>query len=461
MKTSRIAIIATLTLAFAGAFPLPGAAQFPTDSAVRTIIKQRVDDRRSPGIVVGLLEPDGKTRVVAYNERTHGEPVFDARTLFEIGSITKAFTGALLADMVARGDVKLDDPVAKFLPPTVRMPARAGKQITLLDLATQSSALPRLPANMKPANSANPYADYTVDQLYEFLGSHELRRDIGAQYEYSNLGFGLLGHVLALRAGQSYEALVRERILAPLGMNNTSITLSAQQRALLAPGHNIGGDTVANWDLPVFAGAGALRSNVEDMLTFLQANVNPHAGNAPRIHGAHVARKPAGNNMEIGLGWHIMKRPDRKIVWHNGGTGGYRAFAGFDPETRRGVVVLTNSAEGQDDIGFHLLDNSLPLAPSTARAQRTAIDLAADVLQRYVGEYELTPALKMVVTRSDAALYGALTGQGAIRLCPESQTEFFLKEVDAQIKFNINAAGAVESLTLFQNGQTITARKVR
>jgi CubicO group peptidase (beta-lactamase class C family) len=193
----------------------------------------------------------------------------------------------------------------------------------------------------------------------------------------------------------------------------------------------------------------------------LRANANPSAANAPRIHDAHVARKPAGNNMEIGLGWHIRNLPGRKIVWHNGGTGGYRTFAGFDPASRRGVVVLTNSAEGHDDIGFHLLDNSLPLATLTPRVQRTAIDVAADVLQRYVGEYELTPALKMVVTRNDAALYGAITGQGAIRLWPESQTAFFVREVDAQLKFNTNAAGDVESLTLFQNGQTVTARKVR
>jgi D-alanyl-D-alanine-carboxypeptidase/D-alanyl-D-alanine-endopeptidase len=359
MKTCRIAIIATLLLASTGA--LPAAPQFPSDSALLAIIKQRVDNGRSAGIVVGLLEPDGKTRVVAYNERKHGEPAFNARTIFEIGSITKAFTGALLADMVARGEVQLDDPVAKFLPATVRIPARGDRQITLLDLATQSSALPRLPSNMRPANPANPYADYTIDQLYEFLGGHELRRDIGERYEYSNLGFGLLGHTLALRAGKSYEALMHERILRPLGMNNTSITLNAQQRALLAPGHNAGGDTVSNWDLPTLAGAGALRSSVEDMLKFLKANLDAPAANAPRIHAAHIDRRPAGGNMTIGLGWHIINRPDRRIVWHNGGTGGYRTFAGFDPVARRGVVVLTNSSESSDDIGFHLLDNALPI----------------------------------------------------------------------------------------------------
>ena len=459
MKLLRPVVAATLLVSFA---PVYATAQFPSDSAVQAIIKQRVDNQRSSGIVVGLLEPDGRTRVVAYNERKHGEPAFDARTIFEIGSITKAFTGALLADMVARGEVKLDDPVAKYLPTDVRMPTRAQKQITLLDLATQSSGLPRLPSNMKPADRANPYADYSVAQLYEFLGSHELRRDIGAEYEYSNLGVGLLGHVLARRAGKSYEDLVRERILAPLGMTSTSITLSPQQRARLAPGHSSAGDTVANWDLPTLAGAGALRSNVEDMLKFLAANINGAKAGTPRIHDAFVARRPAGNaTMDIGLGWHILKRPDRNIVWHNGGTAGYRTFTGFDPVARRGVVVLTNSAEGSDDIGFHLLDPSRPLATLPPRVQRTAIELAAEVLQRYVGEYELTPSVKFTVTRTSAELYGAVTGQNAVRLWPENETDFFVKEVDAQIKFTKDAAGSVTSLTLFQNGQNITARKIQ
>ena len=147
----------------------------------------------------------------------------DGNTVFEMGSISKVFTGALLADMVARGEVKLDDPIAKYLPQTVKVPSRNGRQITLLDLATQSSGLPRLPSNMRPADFSNPYADYSVQQLYEFLSGYSLTRDPGQRYEYSNLGVGLLGHVLALRAGKSYEEILKERILDPLGMNDTRV----------------------------------------------------------------------------------------------------------------------------------------------------------------------------------------------------------------------------------------------
>jgi D-alanyl-D-alanine-carboxypeptidase/D-alanyl-D-alanine-endopeptidase len=441
----------------------PAAAQFPSDSAVLAIIKQRVDMGRSSGIVVGLLEPGGRTRVVAYNERKHGEPAFDGRTIFEIGSITKAFTGALLADMVARGEVKLADPVQKYLPANVRMPVRGDKHITLLDLATQTSGLPRLPGNMNARDGANPYADYTIDQLYAFLSSHELRRDIGVQYEYSNLGVGLLGHVLALRAGKSYEQLVKERILDPLGMRSTSITLSEAQKKLLAPGHNQAGDIVSNWDLPTFAGAGALRSNVEDMLKFLAANVDSVNALSRNIRGATLAQRPAGNAMmDIGLGWHIRKFANgKRIVWHNGGTGGYRTIAAFDPASRQGVVVLTNSQQGADDIGFHLLESSAPLATLTPRVDRVAVAVSDAVLERYVGEYELTPTIKMTITRTGNELYAQLTGQGPIRLWPENETDFFVKEVDAQMKFARDAAGVTTSLTLFQNGQTLMARKTK
>ena len=171
------------------------AQQFISDSALRAIVEERVATKRTMGIVVAVMEKGKPPRIqTAGISGIAGLPL-DGNTVFEIGSITKAFTGALLADMVARGEVKLEDPVAKYLPTTVKVPSRNGKQITLLDLATQSSGLPRLPNNMRPADFTNPYADYSVQQLYDFLSSYTLTRDPGEQYEYSNLGVGLLGLV--------------------------------------------------------------------------------------------------------------------------------------------------------------------------------------------------------------------------------------------------------------------------
>ena len=194
----------------------------PPDSAIRSILQTRVETGRAVGLVAATLDHGQSQVFTAGVSGAQGVPL-DGNTLFEIGSITKVFTASLLAEMAARGEVGLDDPVAKYLPPSVRVPSRNGKQITLLDLSTQTSGLPRMPTNFSPKDELNPYADYSVDQLYAFLSGYELTRDIGSQYEYSNLGVGLLGHALALRAGKSYEALLVERILRPLGITTRGL----------------------------------------------------------------------------------------------------------------------------------------------------------------------------------------------------------------------------------------------
>jgi len=226
--------------------------------AIRKILASRIDEhKRSVGIVVGLIDGSGK-RVVSYGKGAAGDSKpLDGDTVFEIGSITKAFTGLLLADMSLRGEVSLDDAAQKYLPEGAKMPERNGHAITLRHLSMHHSALPRLPGNLKPADPANPYADYGPAQLYEFLAGHTLRRDPGASYEYSNLGAGLLGHLLARRAGKSYEDVLRERIIDPLGMRDTRITLTDAMKSRLAQGHGPQLEPVKNWDLDALAGAGA------------------------------------------------------------------------------------------------------------------------------------------------------------------------------------------------------------
>src|SRR5262249_5524923 len=193
-------------------------------------------------------------------------------------------------------------------------------------LSMHTSALPRLPTNMHSKDTENPYADYSVEDLYTFLSGYQLTRDIGERYEYSNLGGGLLGHALSLRAGMEYEALVRTRITGPLGMTNTSIALTPAMRERLARGHGATLQPAGNWDLPTLAGAGALRSTTNDLLTFLAANIGyVKTPLAPAMASMLVPRKPAGMPaVEIALGWHVSSVHAKTIVWHNGGTGGYR-----------------------------------------------------------------------------------------------------------------------------------------
>lgn len=448
-------ITAPLVAALLAALPLGAFAQtsLPPDSAVRAILTERLPGQRGGGFVVGLLDADGTRRVVNVGAPADG--------VFEIGSITKVFTTAILADMVTRGQVHLDDPVAQLLPASVQVPSRNGRRITLLDLATQSSGLPRMPANFAPRDSSNPYSDYSVQQLYEFLSGYELPRDPGATYEYSNLGMGLLGHALALKAKMSYEQLVTRRVLRPLGMTETAITLPPALKARLVAGHGDTGQVVANWDLAALAGAGALRSTMRDMLTFLAANLDSTRGPLARaLHETHVSRHPTTTpNMTIGLAWHILATPGgRSLVWHNGGTGGYRSFIGFDPAGGVGVVLLTNSVVGADDIGFHLLDASLPLRPPPKPRTEVAVD--SGLLARYVGEYELVPAFHIVVTQEGKALFIQATGQPKVPIYAEADTSFFLKVVDAQISFVRDSTGVVTGLVLHQNGRDTPGRRL-
>jgi serine-type D-Ala-D-Ala carboxypeptidase/endopeptidase len=352
-----LALAATATLALGPERFTAAPADGSRTAAILAAIKSRVDDKKSTGMVVGTIDADGGSSVASYGDPGSGALPLDADSVFEIGSITKVFTATLLADMVERGEVKLVDPVSKYLPSTVRVPERDGRQITLLELATQTSGLPRLPDNLRPRDASNPYADYSVELLYAFLGRYRLTRDIGSQYEYSNLGVGLLGHALARRAGKTYEAILKERILRPLSMEHTGIALTPWMKAHLVRGHDGSGKLAANWDLPTLAGAGALRSTMNDMLRFARANVTPPDGRLQRVmQQAHGARVTAGRpDMSIGLAWHIRHFDTHDIVWHNGGTGGYRTWMGLDEKRKLAAIVLTNSQQGHDDLGYELL----------------------------------------------------------------------------------------------------------
>jgi CubicO group peptidase (beta-lactamase class C family) len=210
--------------------------------------------------------------------------------------------------------------------------------------------------------------------MYDFPSGYELTRDIGSQYEYSNLGGGLLGHALSLRAGMSYEALVRSRICDPLGMADTRVTLTPEMKARLAVGHSPTLAPVANWDIPTLAGAGALRSTANDMLIFLAANLGYVKTPLAQAMADEVSvRRPAGAaDMAIAYAWHVQTKDGNSIIWHNGGTGGYRTYMGYDPKARAGVVVLSNisTPAAPDDIGRHLLNASYPLLKVDAPAER-------------------------------------------------------------------------------------------
>jgi D-alanyl-D-alanine-carboxypeptidase/D-alanyl-D-alanine-endopeptidase len=424
------------------------------------IVHQRVDSRRSTGIVAGMVFPDGHASVVAYGDAGHGRHL-DASSVFEIGSVTKTFTATLLADMAQRGEVTLSDPVTSLLPAGVSVPSRNGRQITLENLAMHRSGLPRDAGNLEPEDARNPYAGYSVKQLYDYIGGYHLKRDPGARYEYSNIGVGLLGNALASRAHTSYEDLVRERILHPLGMTSTTIRATPNSVGHVASGHDYAGRITPRTDLPAIAGAGALRSSITDMLKFAAANLRPDGG--PLQQAMAAARAPrATTDLEterIGLNWIIDRPAGREIIWHNGQTNGFTSFIGLDEARQTAIVVLSNARrEGVEDIGFHLLDRRAPLAP--APKQRTAIRLTPNALRRYVGVYDL-PGANMTITRTPDGLRASIPGQPTFRLYPESTTRFFVKVEDARLVFELNRSGHVTAVAIHQAGHMLRARKIR
>jgi serine-type D-Ala-D-Ala carboxypeptidase/endopeptidase len=324
--------------------------------------------------------------------------------------------------------------------------------------------LPRLPDNMRPADPANPYADYSADHLYSFLMEWSPATPPGNKSEYSNLGSGLLGHLLALQAGTTYEALLKERILGPLRMGDTAICLTSEMHERLARPHHADGSPAATWDIPILAGAGAVRSSVRDMLKFLKAQLHGPAGTLGQgIETAwKVHWKPRStHDVALGLGWHIAR--DGHTRWHNGRTGGYGAMALVSRKKQIAVVVLANTATDEvDRLAEELFQVAAGKEPPLRLFPKTpALEVPIEILHRYAGRYALSPEFHLTVRVEGDQLLVQATGQPAFRVFPASETEWFYKVVDARLTFQMDGEGGCEALTLHQNGLDMPGRRVR
>ncbi len=311
--------------------------------AVVASIKERIEYGLTPSIVIGIIDKDGPQYYSFGTKTIGGEPV-DRALDSEIGSISKVFTATLLADNIVKGKMKADDQVSKYLPSSVMVPTYNGsnKPITLGNLSDHTSSLPRMPTNMPASDPKDPAADYTPQLMYAFLSAYTLPREVGSEFEYSNFAVGFLGQIQALAAGTSYEEALTSVITTPLKMKETGITLSDRMKDNLAAGHSMGMQ-VSNNHMNAMQGAGGIRSSAHDMLLFLSANMGLTKSQLSKaMQLAHTPRHSKAGK-QVGLGWFISKGSLGEVIAHNGGTGGYRWFAGFVKETGRGVVVLTNS----------------------------------------------------------------------------------------------------------------------
>lgn len=373
--------------------------------------------KRNLAIVVGLVDEHGSQVFSAgkLDNGTEGKP--DGDTLFEIASVTKTFTVLLLEDMVERGQMKLDDPVEAYLPESVKVPAHNGRKITLLDLATHTSGLPRDPDNLTPTRGLpeNAFADYSVERMYQFLDSYVLTRDPGERVEYSNIGLALLGHALARKAGTNYESMVVERICQPLKMDSTRVILPPEMKSRLATGHDQHGNRAPNWNFLAYDGTGGLHSSAKDLLKYLSANLGLEKSHlTPLMEKTRVIRHRNTAHGDMAMSWSVRGaglEPGRTLIGHAGASGGYETFIGLDETQRQGVVVLCSQQGGMsaETLGWLLL-KGVPLSPAIARALLPAGEAVGVGVGLALDSTNHAVRITQVVSNSPAAQAGLSTG---------------------------------------------------
>ncbi|MBL8748884.1 MAG: serine hydrolase [Planctomycetes bacterium] len=425
---------------------------------IDAVCQPLVDAGLLVGCVVGVACGD-EHLVRGYGVRSAGGQEPSATTLFEIGSVSKVFTGVLLASAVVRGEVKLDDAAQTLMPDGVELPKRDDAPMLLWHLATHTSGLPRLP-DMEGADPADPYAHFAADRLFEAASHAKLRRAPGTAYEYSNLGVGLLGAMLVRKAGAaSFDALLRERITGPLAMADTAVELDAARRERFAAPFDADGSPCRPWRLAALAGAGGIRSTVDDMLRFAVAQFASGDSELDRAMGlAREKRHEGKGGIALGLGWHIAR--DAETRWHNGETGGFHAWIGVHRPSHVAVCMLANTARGEvDAVAESILRRACggPAPKPLAIEKPVAVGRAA--LARLVGEYEMSPEAKFTITLDERGLAARLTGQPSLRIHARSSTEFFYRAVDAALVFELDGEVAT-AVVLHQNGQEIRCTRI-
>lgn len=281
----------------------------------------------------------------------------DENSIFEIGSITKTFTATLLADLVEKGTISLEDTISAFLPDSLKQNPSIAK-ITFRTLANHTSGLPRLPDNLTSTagyDEKDPYAHYDRAALFAFLKNVQTSRAPEEEYEYSNVGYGLLAELLAIISQKSYEDLLRETILTPLHMKSTAVNINPKSEFLL-PVYNVKGQKVPHWNFKALAGTGGLKSTTDDMLRY--AIVQLRRPDSPLEQAMALTKLFTyfiPPNTDIGLGWHMNMIEDVTCYWHNGGTGGSSSFIGLIPDMDSAVIVLSNSALSVDDMARKMI----------------------------------------------------------------------------------------------------------
>ena len=454
----RICAVLIASAAAVHAARNPSTNSLPNEPEIRNLLTARIDalggEEGGVGIVVGTISPEGRQIISAGRRTADDSRPLDGDTVFEIGSVTKAFTALLLAEMSEKHELALNDPVAKYLPPTLKVPERNGKTISLLDLATHTSGLPFMPDESAIASDS---AKYSVADLRQFMATCELRNDIGKKWDYSNIGYWLLSEALANRAGVDYETLVERRIIAPLGLTNTAFALSLKMKVNLAVGHNaILQPSPPISTLPIYSimpAAGGLYSTATDLLKLLAVAMDYQPSPLrDAMHLTWTTRRPiSSDRSEQALGWTVIREQDDELIVHDGGTFGYASSIAWNPVRRVGVVVLSNQVASVGDIARHLLRPSVPLEKPTA-TKRIEIAIDPAKLDSYIGNYKADGEgiFEIIRDRDSVAIRApAEWGLPKFRLHPENSQDFFVAELPMRVAFQVESDGSVNKMLVY------------
>jgi CubicO group peptidase (beta-lactamase class C family) len=427
-------------------------------AALTDVLRDHVDlQGGGVGIVAGVVDENG-SRVASYGTLSRGSAAtVNGDTLFDVDSITKTFTALLLQDMAERGDMALEDPVAKYLPPSVKTPTWQGKEITLLHLATHTSGLPAEDVTWLPTPLTRGYAGYTEEQLRSFLSSHTLIREPGTKYEYSNFGFGLLGHAIELKAKSAYESLVVDRICKPLGMESTRIALSESLRTRCATGYDWFGNRAEKTVSDTIVGCGGIYSTANDMLKYVAANIglvrSPLTPLMEKTHALRLKLQPSDGAEGESMAWFSA----RDLIWHSGGNYAGNAFVGFKKKERRGVVILTNSPAGP---GIYSLAGLLLNTEWRINTRPQVVPVDERIYDSYAGQYRAKPNYIMSVRREGRRLFAAMNSQVALQLLPQSTTQFFIALTGRSIEFILDDRGNVKALRSTLKGNSVNFSRI-
>jgi serine-type D-Ala-D-Ala carboxypeptidase/endopeptidase len=406
-----------------------GAQHFPPGEELELMLRFIVEDLGTPGIVLGVLEADGTTHIVSYGSGGADSPPLGPGSVFEIGSVTKTFTATLLADMVLKGEVALEDPVARYLPDQVTVPNYEGREITLLDLATHTSALPSGPVDAGWMRSRIPFRrdhTFTDEDAYSFLSGLRLTREPGTRYSYSNFGYALLGHALGRAAGTGFRELTHARILDPLGMASTRFAVDGELAERMTRGHRGLREVAYRTDeMEFFDGSGGLRSTVEDLLKYMQAQMGPPETDleAAMRMAREIRIQTGSDGSGHGLAWSTQASPrEQPLVGHSGGTHGFSARFMFMPDSGIGAVLLSNQRPFEDALATTLL---MPAPPPPEWAE---VPVDREILSRYEGAYAQLGQPPQYFLRLEEGGYLSYQppGRARARMYAMSDTTFYL-----------------------------------